>query len=250
MPKLGKVLIVGAGPGAPDLLTVRAVRSLEQAEVLLYDRLVHPQTLAIAPSQAIRIDVGKTVGDPHDIRQNQIFDLMVDYARQGKTVVRIKGGDPFIFGRGAEEIEVLIKNGIAWEVVPGLSSALVAPLAANIPLTYRGIAASFGVFTPSIGKGLPERDLQAAAHVDTAVFLMGVRQIQRIQSDLLAAGKSPSTPVAVIENATWDNQKVHTTNLGSLHLLEGQIQAPAAIVVGETVQVLNQTATQSWAHAS
>ena len=229
----GKVYLVGAGPGAADLITLRAVRLLRQADVLLYDRLANPEIMAYASPRAERINVGKFPGKDSNARQNRIFALMIGHARAGKTVVRLKGGDPFVFGRGGEEMLQLEKAGIAAEIVPGISSAIAAPASAGIPVTYRGLSNSFAVFTGHPGDGHDEPDWNAAATVGTAVFLMGVERLPMIVSRLLAMGRSPETPVAVIERATWaDQQTVRGTLVDIVEKSRHIVRPPATIVVG------------------
>jgi uroporphyrin-III C-methyltransferase len=237
----GKVYLVGAGPGPAELLTLRAHELLRQAEVLLYDRLILPEVLALAPQDCQRLDVGLAPGQDPQARQDHILALMVDGARSGRRVVRLKGGDPFIFGRGGEEWLQLRQQGIDCEVIPGISSALAAPLLAGIPLTFRGLSHSFAVFTSRAGKGLAPPDLSAAAQVDCAVFLMGVEQLPHIRQTLLLAGKPAHTPLAVVERAGWPDMKCHFTTLGQARDLIGLLQPPATIVLGQVVEALHSS---------
>ncbi len=231
----GKVFLVGAGPGAPDLLTLRAVAVLERAEILLYDRLVNPELLKHAP-RAEHIFVGKELGADSNARQERIFTLMIGHARAGKTVVRLKGGDPFVFGRGGEEVLKLRAAGLPVEVVPGISSSIFAPQSAMIPVTFRGVAASFGVFAGHPGDTDGSRvDWVAAARIQTAVFLMGVARLPVIVGNLLAQGRAPQTPVALIEKASLPEQKVVTGTLATILGKADEVQPPTTIVVGEVV---------------
>ncbi len=239
----GKVTLVGAGPGAPDLLTLRAVNALEDADVVLHDRLIDPAILDICRINCKRIDVGKRVGRNQSIAQGSIMDLLIRCARKGQHVVRLKGGDPFVFGRGGEEIAVLKAAGIAYSVVPGVSSVLAAPASADIPLTYRGLAMSFGVFTARTGEGMPSADLRAAAQVDTAVILMGASRLSQIARDLRTHGRARHTPVAVISRATLPDAKTWIGTLGDLEQ-DHRFEAPSTMVVGPTVTVLREAVQQ------
>lgn len=234
----GKVILVGAGPGDPDLLTVCAVRLIAEADVLVYDRLIHEGTLALAKPSAERIYMGKEPG--HHTRQGDIHTLLVEKARQGKTVVRLKGGDPFLFGRGGEEVEYLAEHGIPFEVVPGVSSCLSAPLSAGIAVTHRESSSSVVIVTGHSADGTEDRvDWEAVARIGTAVFLMGVHNIDSIVRNLLAAGRSPFTPAAMIQMAYSVNERVVTGTLESIaaEVLRANIQPPATLVVGEVVRL-------------
>ncbi len=198
--QVGKVSLVGAGPGDPGLLTVRGLTVLRQAEVIIYDRLVDPALLDEAPAEALRIFAGKLNGE-HGLPQAEINALLIAHARQGRRVVRLKGGDPFIFGRGGEEAEALAAAGILFEVVPGISSAIAVPAYAGIPLTHRKLSSSFAVITghEDACKDAPAVDwARLATAVDTLVVLMGVKTLPRIVNALLTHGRSPETPVALI----------------------------------------------------
>ena len=194
MTKTGKVYLVGAGPGHPDLLTIRAAELLKAAEVIVYDRLIQDEVLALAKPTAEKIFMGKPLGR-HCSRQDEIHDLLVRKAREGKTVVRLKGGDPFLFGRGGEEAEYLAEHGIPFEVVPGVSSCLSAPLSAGIAVTHRDRASSVAIVTGHQASEHEDRvDWQALSKVDTLVVLMGIHNIEHITRKLMAAGLSPDTP--------------------------------------------------------
>jgi len=235
----GKVYLVGAGPGHPDLLTVKAVKLLEAADVIVYDRLVQEEILTLAKPSAERIYLGKTVG-LHEYRQEEIHAVLVAKAREGKTVIRLKGGDPFLFGRGGEEAEYLADRGIPFEVVPGVSSALAAPLSAGIPVTYRGEASSVTIVTGHEANREGSRlNWPALAGMDTLVFLMAVRSVGRIAAELMAHGRDPETPAAMIQRAFWRGEKVVTATLGSIaaEVEREGIKPPATLVIGEVVRL-------------
>jgi len=236
--RTGRVALIGAGPGDPELLTLRAARLLSEAEILLYDRLVDERILAMVGPRTERVYVGKAPGENSRTRQERIFALMIGHARAGRRVVRLKGGDPFVFGRGGEELLVLHGAGVTTEVVPGISSALAAPGAAMIPITHRGLAAGFGVFTGHGAGGAPTPiDWTAAARMDTAVFLMGVERLGTISGNLIANGRSASEPVAVIERATRPDMRVATGTLEDIEKRAATLRSPATIVVGKVVDV-------------
>jgi len=203
----GKVYIVGAGPGDPELLTLKALKVIQEADVILFDELIGEEIreLLKRESKAELIDVGKRHGK-HKMKQEDINALMVKLAKEGKTVVRLKGGDPFIFGRGGEEIEVLAENGIRFEVIPGITSAIAAPSYAGIPVTHRRYDPAVVFIT---GKQERERlDWSALAKLNaTIIILMGVSSLKENVERLLKHGKNPDTPVAIIENATTPNQR-------------------------------------------
>ena len=237
----GKVWIVGAGPGDPELLTLKAARALQKADVVLYDRLVHPAILENAPKKAKRVYVGKEVGHPRKAggrgRQSDINKALVAIARAGLTVVRLKGGDPFVFGRGGEEALALHAAGVDYEVVPGVSSAVAGPAAAGIPVTHRGVSTAFAVFAGQEAEGRDAVPWDAAALMPTAVFLMGVSRLPEIASRLMDHGRDPRTPVAVVSRATFDDQRVATGTLRDIVQRAAGLPAPAIIVVGEVVGV-------------
>ena len=223
------VALVGAGPGDPDLLTVKAARLLANAEVVVHDALVGDGVLGLVPPTAELIDVGKRPGRP--VPQELISTLLVELARTGRRVVRLKGGDPFVFGRGGEEAQALLDAGIPFEVVPGISSAVAAPAAAGIPVTHRGVAAAFTVVTGHRRAGEPDVDWQALARVGgTVVVLMGVAQRGVIATELMAGGLDPATPVAAVRSATTDRQVVTRCRLDAL--ADTPVASPAVIVIG------------------
>jgi len=227
-------VLVGAGPGDPELITVRGLRWVQRAEVLVHDRLVSPELVDEAPPDATRIFAGKSAGR-HCIPQSAINAILVHHARRGRLVVRLKGGDPFVFGRGGEEALACLAEGIAVEVVPGVSSAIAVPAAAGIPLTHRGLAASFAVVTAH--EHAENRvDWQAlATAVDTLVVLMGSTALPVIAERLVAAGRPASTPVAVVHRGTTIAQRVVTGTLGDIASRAADVAAPAVIVIGEVV---------------
>jgi uroporphyrin-III C-methyltransferase len=233
----GIVYLVGAGPGDPELITVRGLRCLQHADVVVYDRLVDPRLLDEAPRRARRVYAGKRPGR-QALRQEEINALLVRQARAGRVVVRLKGGDPFIFGRGGEEALACHAAGIAWEVVPGLTSAAAVPAVAGIPLTHRNVAGSFAVVTGHCA-GSDRRDWGALARLDTLVVLMGAARMGDIAALLLRHGKPPDTPAAVIENGTLPGQRVLIGSLADIasRAAEAAFQSPATAVIGEVVRL-------------
>lgn len=235
---LGSVAIVGAGPGDPDLLTLRAAELLQRADVIVYDKLVGPEVLDRARRDAERIYVGKSRGH-HAKTQDQINALLLRLARDGKRVVRLKGGDPFVFGRGGEELEFLRRRGIAVQVVPGITAATACGAAAGIPLTHRGDAAAVTFVTGHGKDGEPDLDWQALASArHTLVVYMGVATAPRTAARLIEYGLPASTPIAVIENGTRPNERVLTGRLGDLAqvIQEEAVTGPAVIVIGEVAR--------------
>jgi uroporphyrin-III C-methyltransferase len=236
----GKVYLVGAGPGDPQLLTIKAVKVLKEADVIIYDRLVGEDILCLAPEQAEKIYVGKRTGK-HEVPQDQITELIIEKAKSGGKVVRLKGGDPFIFGRGGEEAEALVEKGIEFEVVPGVSSAVVAPMYAGIPLTHRDYAASVAIITGHRA-GDAEKVIdwvKIANAVDTMVILMGVESLDGIVGKLLEGGISADKPVAMVESGTYPKQRTLISTLGKIvkEAEQKQIKPPAVIVIGEVANL-------------
>ncbi len=225
------VYLVGAGPGDPGLLTVRAAELLADAEVVVHDRLSEASLLDLAPPAALRIDVGKSPGGPID--QEGINRLLVEHGAAGRHVVRLKGGDPFVFGRGGEEALALIEAGVAFEVVPGVTSALAAPAYAGIPVTHRGLSTSFTVVTGhsrhAVDSEIDWTSLATAG--DTIIVLMGVSHRAEIARRLVEAGRRPTTPVACVRWGTRPDQRTIRTTLGGLGA--APLEAPVAIVIGE-----------------
>lgn len=236
---VGFVYLVGAGPGDPELLTLKALKALQKADIVFYDRLVSEEILAYAAPDAELSYVGKELGMPSQLRQDAIHVALVEHALLGKTVVRLKGGDPFVFGRGSEEAQVLVQHGIPFAVIPGISSAIAGPGAAGIPVTHRGISAGFAVFAGQEGQGdvLPESHWQAAALIGTAVFLMGVSRLPQILEKQRQYGRSESTPIAIIASATTANQRVVTATLDTIEAHLDGIYPPAIIIIGEVVRI-------------
>jgi uroporphyrin-III C-methyltransferase len=242
----GRVALVGAGPGDPELMTVRGMALLRRADVIVYDRLVDPRLLDEAPLDAQRIFVGKASG-AHVVPQARINALLIAHARRGRRVVRLKGGDPFVFGRGGEEADALAAAGIPFEIVPGVSAAVAVPAYAGIPVTHRGAASSFAVVTGHEDETKPETAVdwgKLATAVDTLVILMGARSLPRIAAALLAGGRRPETPVALIRWGTTDSQ---VTITGRLDEIGGRAEAvqlapPVVVVVGDVVALRERLA--------
>ena len=233
---MSKVYLVGAGPGAPDLLTLRAAKLLEKADIVFYDALVHADTVALAVN-AKKVAVGKRVGkistDQRFINRN-----LVEAASTYETVVRLKGGDPMIFGRAQEEIDALTGAGIAFEVVPGITAALAASARLGISLTRRGIARSVTFATPRIGPNEVESDwLNSTAAADSAVLYMAAGHAPQIALALMRAGKAATTPVAIVENATLENERRIFTNLAGLTASALNLDGPAVLCIGEVFAV-------------
>jgi len=236
----GRVVLVGAGPGDPELITVKALGWLRRAEVLVHDRLVAPALLEEAPPGALRIDAGKARGR-HCLPQSAITPLLVHHARAGRVVVRLKGGDPFVFGRGGEEMLACRAAGIPVEVVPGVSAAVAVPAAAGIPVTHRGLASGFAVVT---GHEDPSKPASTAVDWErlgepgqTAIVLMGVAALPEIAARLVAAGRPVRTPVAVISRGTTAAQQVVVGTLADIATRARHLPAPATIVIGDVVRL-------------
>jgi uroporphyrin-III C-methyltransferase len=231
----GRVVLVGAGPGDPELITVRGARSLAAADVVVYDRLVAPALLDLAPATAERVYVGKEPGR-RATSQERISEMLVARAKAGSTVVRLKGGDPFVFGRGGEEALACARAGVHFEVVPGVTSAVAAPAYAGIPVTHRGMARSFAVVTGSTAHGDAEVDLERlATAVDTLVILMAAGKLEETCRRLIRAGREPRTPAAIVQWASTRDQKSVLGTLDDLSSLAAaaSIGPPATLVVGE-----------------
>ena len=237
----GKAYLVGSGPGGLGLLTMRAREVIDAADVVLYDQLPGEEILATLPVHAERIDCGKYGGN-HTLEQREIEALMVAKVREGKTVVRLKGGDPFLFGRGGEEVEVLREHGIPVEVVPGVTSAIAVPELVGIPVTHRRYASQVTFITGHEDPTKPESalDWEVLAHLKgTLVILMGVKNLPAITAALAAHGKDPATPVAVIERGLRPDQRV---TVGTIADIAGKARAagvrpPAVIVIGGVVEL-------------
>jgi uroporphyrin-III C-methyltransferase len=236
--KIPKLTLVGAGPGDPELISLKGIKALSQADVVLYDALVHPDLLVYAPAEAIKVFVGKRLGKC-EFAQKDIHDLIVYHALQHGHVVRLKGGDPFVFGRGYEEIAHAREFYITTEVVPGISSCIAVPEMQHIPLTCRGINESFLVLTGTTMNHQLSQDIHLAVRTSaTLVILMGMKNLGQIVDIFHACGKQ-QTPVAVIQQGTWADEKVVVSTMGSIAgLVEEQgLSNPAVIVIGEVVSL-------------
>jgi len=234
---MGKVYLVGAGPGDPELLTIKAMKVLANADVVLYDRLVSGEVLRFVKPQCKLVYVGKEDGK-HTIPQERINELLAYYAGIYESVVRLKGGDPFVFGRGGEEAIFLAVRGIPFEVVPGVSSVYAVPAYGGIPLTFRGIASSFVVVTGHEATGKERRvDWRAFKDIDTIVVLMGVRNRQRIARELISLGRDPSQPVAFVERGTTEDQRVVISTLREVSENPPEVNPPAVMIIGEVVRL-------------
>lgn len=244
------VYLVGAGPGDPGLITVRGSELLARSDVVIFDRLVSPPLIDLAPAGALRIDVGKRPGQPQARRQAEINELLVEYGRAGRLVVRLKGGDPFVFGRGGEEAEALRSAGIAFEVVPGVSSAFSVPAVAGVPVTHRQLSRSVTVVTGHVGDSPASGDPLVAGESDevsggsdqidwralaviggTLVIMMGAKNRAEISRRLISGGRAPTTPVLVVHSGTTPQERVVRTDL--VGLARTEVDAPSIIVVGE-----------------
>ncbi|WP_165171694.1 uroporphyrinogen-III C-methyltransferase [Adlercreutzia sp. ZJ242] len=241
MPECGKVVLVGAGPGDPGLMTLAGRQWVERAEVLVYDRLVARELVAMAPAGCERVYVGKTP-ERHTLSQDEINALLLEHARAGKLVVRLKGGDPFVFGRGGEEALALRAADVPYAVVPGVTAAVASPAYAGIPVTHRGMSSTFTVVT---GHEAPDKlasavDWEGLARIGgTLIFLMGMRNINLICENLMRCGMGAATPAAVVERGTWPGQRVVASTLGALgaDVAASGLASPATIVVGEVARL-------------
>ena len=238
----GTVYLVGAGPGDPRLLTLRGAEVLQRADVVVHDRLVSEALLDLAPSGAERIDVGKAPGDA-PVSQEEINRVLVDRARTASTVVRLKGGDPFVFGRGGEEAIACAGAGIPVEIVPGVTSAVGAPGLAGIPLTHRGVASTVAFVTASVAMG-PADLSKVTTAADTLVVLMAMRRLGDVCGALIAAGRSPDEPAALVSSATTFEQR---RVIGTLETLAAKahaagVEPPATLVVGDVVDLAESIA--------
>ena len=243
----GRVVLVGAGPGDPELITVKGARALAEADLVVYDRLAAPSLLELAPSRAQRAYVGKEPGRAA-MRQCEIDALIVREALAGGTVVRLKGGDPFVFGRGGEELLACTEAGVPVEVVPGVTSAVAAPAAAGIPLTHRGVARSFAVVTASTAHAEDTIDIaRMATATDTLVVLMAAGKLPETCATLVGAGRPESTPAAIVQWAWTGDQRTVTGTLADIATLAAAVNLgpPATLVVGEVVTFARAQAPRS-----
>ena len=236
--KIGKVYLVGAGPGDPGLLTVRGRDLLRSAPVIVYDQLVNPALLEEVATESVKIYVGKRAGR-HYVAQEEINTVLIAHARKGQDVVRLKGGDPFVFGRGGEEAEALVEAGVPFEIVPGVSAAVAVPAYAGVPLTHRKLASSFAVVTGHEARK-PNSAVdwsKLATAVDTLVILMGLSNLAVIVKKLIEHGRSPETPAAVIRAGTTSEQESVVGTLADIVERSAGIEPPALIVVGDVVSL-------------
>jgi len=238
---MGKVYLVGAGPGDPGLITVKGLTCLQQADVVIYDRLVDEAILQETRSEAEKIYVGKA-SNHHTLEQEMINQLLIQKAHEGKVVVRLKGGDPFVLGRGGEEAEALTKSHIPFIVVPGVSSAVAVPAYAGIPVTHRGISSSFTVVTGHKASESGESDIawdKLSASTDTLVILMGIGNLAHVVDQLIKNDKSPLTPVAVITHGTTGRQRCVTGTLQDItsKVRRKKLQPPSVVVMGDVVHL-------------
>ncbi|MBE44473.1 MAG: uroporphyrinogen-III C-methyltransferase [Thaumarchaeota archaeon] len=237
----GKVYIVGAGPGDPGLLTLKALDLIKTTDIVLYDRLVSDQILDIIPNNVKKEYVGRNVGDNYT-HQNETNNMMVKHAKEGKNVVRLKGGDPFIFGRGGEEAEFLREKGIDFVIVPGITSAVASPAYAGIPLTHRSLSSSVAIVTghEDVQKDkLVVKWKELTNAVDTIVILMGMGRLEQIVNELISGGARNNTKVAIIESGTTEGQKTLFGNLGNIvsKVKNSNIKPPTIIVIGKVVSL-------------
>lgn len=242
----GMVYLVGAGPGDPGLITVKGLTCIRKADVLVYDRLASPRLLAYVRPDAEKIYVGKSP-DRHAMVQEEINQLLVDKAGEGKIVTRLKGGDPFVFGRGGEEAELLVQNGLPFEVVPGITSAISVPAYAGIPVTHRGYTSTLAIITGNEDPGKDDSSIawdKIATGAGTLVFLMGMGNLPGICARLMEFGRSPETPVALIRWGTRPEQRTLTGTLADIHdrAVDARFKNPAVIVVGEVVKLRDKLA--------
>jgi uroporphyrin-III C-methyltransferase len=243
----GMVYLVGAGPGDPELMTLRGQRLVKEADTIIHDRLIPFEVLSWARTKATKIDVGK-YPDHHRISQSEINRLLVLHAQRGETVVRLKGGDPFVFGRGQEEFEACQNAGVPCVVVPGISSAIAGPAAAGVPVTTRGIARSMAMITAQTDPRLihNQLDFDALAKLDTIVVLMGRKNLRHVTESLIERGREPRTPVTCIENATMPHQQV---TAGTLATIADQVDqlgfgSPMITVIGDVAALVNPDLVQ------
>jgi uroporphyrin-III C-methyltransferase len=232
------VHLVGAGPGDIELMTIKSLRLIKEADIIIYDRLANPEILKEAQDNCEFIDVGKTDG-MHPVKQPKINEIIYQSSLKYKNVVRLKGGDPFVFGRGGEEALYLLERNVKFDIVPGITSAVSVPAYAGIPVTQRGIVSSFRVITghEAPNKAVSQIDWSSFSANETLVFLMGLHNLEKIVSNLIAIGKPEDYPIAVISSGTTVNQKVATGTLNNIVKKAKELKTPALIVVGEVVKL-------------
>lgn len=233
---VGRLILVGAGPGDPDLITVKGLKALQAADVVLFDRLIGKELLQHCHAGAVLIDVGKTPGDDQQSAQERIHRLIQVHGESGATVVRLKGGDSFVFGRGAEEAIVALRLGMKVEVIPGISSALAAPAVGGISITHREFSNAFGVFTAHEADEKDTIPWSAAAEIPTRIFLMGVERIGAIVENLLQHGVPANEPLCVIYRGTEVNQRLTKATLGTILGFRDELKSPSVIVVGKVAE--------------
>ena len=243
----GIVYLVGAGPGDPELMTLRGQRLVRDADTIIHDRLIPLEVLSWARSSATKIDVGK-YPDHHRISQTEINRLLIQRAQQGEIVVRLKGGDPFVFGRGQEEVAACQNAGVPVVVVPGISSAIAGPAAAGVPITSRGIARSVAMITAQTDPRLIDNqlDFEALAKLDTVVVLMGRKNLRHVANSLMEQGRDPHTPVTCIENATLPFQQVTAATLSEIANQVDKLSfaSPMITVIGDVAALVNPDLVQ------
>jgi len=239
--RLGKVYICGAGPGDPKLLTIKAFELLKHVDVILYDRLIGEEIIKLFPDSSEKVYVGRNVGDP-TTHQNRTNELMIKYAKMGRSVLRLKGGDPFIFGRGGEEAEILVENKIPFEIIPGITSGIGAANYSGIPLTHRkyGSTVAFVTGHEDPEKKTPEVKWDKLSEaVDTIVIYMGTEKLELIINKIKRGKIDDRTSIAIIQNSTLNNQKIITGNLGNIVSLakEYNVKPPAIVIIGDIVNL-------------
>ncbi|HLQ77980.1 MAG TPA: uroporphyrinogen-III C-methyltransferase [Terriglobia bacterium] len=239
----GLVYIVGAGPGDPELITVKGLRCLRESDVILHDRLISTGLLTQARGDAVLVDVGKRFGH-EDRQQPEIHKLMIEYAQQGKTVCRLKGGDPFVFGRGGEEADALLAAHIRFEIVPGVSSVTAAAVAAGFPLTHREVNHGFLVITGSRSVDFEAAEWSAARTLlrsgGTVIVFMGLVRIEAIIANLIQNGCSPDLPAAVVSRATWPSEETRAGTLRDIHQKSEGLSSPALLILGNVVALSHE----------
>ncbi len=240
--KTGVVTLVGAGPGDPDLITVAGLRALRKAEIVFYDALVDKELLKTCSAKCQKVCVGKRAGR-HSYTQTQINTKLLDSSKQYQRIVRLKGGDPFLFGRGCEEVEYLNQHGVQTCVIPGVTSALAVPAAAGIPVTDRRVTSDLAIITGTETSIRSRLNYRAYAQIGTLVFLMGYKNLSMLSKKLIQAGKAKTTPVAVISQGTLPEQQVVVGDLASISakVATAQLKAPVVIVVGKVIKLARHT---------